>query len=288
MAELAPVIVDDLSVCLDNLSPLGKGVVSPSANAIRFAILQFASEQGWLVIDYAAFARWAIETSQGGSKWFILDPLMAQSTGQDGRLGRYRVSRVGVGPSAVVQGTPTSTSNFQSLTGPVGILDDVAASGATIRYVADLIEKNGSAVAEVAVCTASEAARIAIGSRLPGATLHQYAAGPRRAIHMRDACPYVPFAGRRMTDGATVETARGIADVKAPSNAIKAGLWELVYRDYRVLQSVVAARGFVARLFDERLGREATVADVLALGENVAVPAYPRQTVAPETVLRSL
>ena len=280
-----PTIIDDVDAASASLSELGRSVVTPAADVVRSAIRDYAIRSGWNLVEHAKFADWIENRAPAEIPWLTLDPLI--DTGRPPRAMPWRVSRVLHGDEWRVTIREGSAKALLK-PGPLGLIDDAASSGSTLIHITELVERVGGVIVQVMLCAASAHARAAIEGRLPRITVEQFVPGGRRTIHLRDACPYLPFSGRPSSEHPAIAVPSGHVEILIPSITRKAGLWAAIFGDHRVLAATIQARSEVPVRFGDVLGRQATVSDIPMLGASIALPAYPRHVVAADTRLVDL
>lgn len=278
-----PLLVDDVQEAARHLSPLGQSVVEDACQSVRAVGRAFATARGWTVVDYSDFARWV--ESLPLQTGVTLDPLFRASVRN---VHQLRISRILYDDAWRIELRDRNGLNELGPGAEVTLIDDVAVTGSTLQMAHALIEERGAFVRRIALCGATTQARTRLESHLSGLEWLQYTEGGHGAIHLRDACPYLPFSGRPSASHAPIVVETGQVPVRLPSIIIKEGLWAHVFSDYRVLAATIRARSEVSVKLSDSLGREATVADLQLLGEGIALPAYPRHQVTASTTLSSL
>jgi hypothetical protein len=188
---LDPLIIDDVDDAVAYLTDLGKVVVVPSARWMQRQIRLFAAAHGWQVVGHTRFVEWAAGADVTDGLTLVLDPLIPREyvgvKAHAVRLSRYMTSK-----GWAIDGDLPADLATLIAGSTVGIIDDVAASGATIRYVSDQVTRAGGRVDKVILCACAEAA-------VPPGDASQpewvtFVPGRRNAVHLRDACPFLPFA----------------------------------------------------------------------------------------------
>lgn len=278
--------IDDVEAACAHLSPLGRRVVQDGALAVRSAIISVVRERGWRVVNYGTFRAWCRDKENDFKTWVALDPMFAGT--ENPHIVPLRLSRVLHGDVWRIEEQEGFAHGLTIGKGVV-LVDDVAASGMTIRHAVVMLRERSIAVEEIVLCAATSVARKHLASECPGIKLTCcFEDEGLAAIHLRDACPYLPFSGRPSKQHPDVETSNGRVPIRIPSTTIRQGLWPHVFGDYRALVATVNARSRVAALLSHELGRDATVGDLRLLGRDIPLPAYPRHKVAEATLLSSL
>ncbi len=221
MSGSTPVILDDMQASVDRLSDLGKAVVGPIANSIRMSVLLFAAAHNWRVVGHASFSAW-VEAQIVGARsvrWLVLDPLFISHSSADACQG-VRLTRTATPSGWQITSGLSAEVSCAVQGAEVGLVDDVAASGLTCRHVCDLVASAGGRVSRIILCTSSDDARSSV---VQGRDLHwlTFLAGDSDAVHLRDACPCLPFAGRRVWDAPAIETESGCVNVAVPVTAFR-------------------------------------------------------------------
>jgi hypothetical protein len=282
------VIIDDLEPSLSLLSETGKAVLAPPCRWIQNVVTAVAREKGWRVVQYDGFCAWARETLASDDQWFVLDPLLVSGGLNLGAARQVRLRRVLQGNEWVVRGLDTSAFDDACTTASFALLDDVAVSGDTLEYAIEQVHRSGGQVAQIAVCVGSGVARKRIAAIAPHAEWIPFVRGDDIAIHLRDACPFIPYSGRPVSSRHPIITEHGPLEVRLPTVSLRVGPWRDIYGDFRVLNVVTQARLSIAHSLTESLGRAATVGDLGLLGELVCVPLYPHQDAESATALSDL
>ena len=282
-----PAIIDDVRSASAHLSALGLEVVFPAAASVRRAVLQVARARGWGVIDHSQFGAWVHDIADNRCQWLVLDPLIAvQDSAPYAQV--FRLSRV-LHASEWRLELPSDQTFPASLLGrSVGFVDDAVASGSTIRRAISMAREAGAVPTRVVVACATSVGRAAVASEGEPVAIQEYTNGGHVAVHLRDACPFLPFGGRPSAAQPAIDTPNGKVNIRLPSLTRHRGLWASLFSDHRVLAASVSARAEVTNRLSEHLNREAKVGDLPLLGPDVALPAYPRHSVTTTTALREL
>jgi hypothetical protein len=284
VARPEPVIVDDVESALDGLTDLGKSVVGPAARVVRQNLLVYVAARGWPVISHADFTEWSIAQVDADLVWLVLDPLFPIE-----RLGpsaaRVRLTRIATRQSWEFDRRLPPDIEALVKRNLVGILDDAAHSGATLRHTAALVAQAGGQADDVILGASTDAARASLTSALPTISWVQFCNGSRSATHLRDACPCLPFSGRRAFDKPPLMTAHRAIEVRVPAIAFRGGLWPRLAADRTLATTMAAARRLVVERFSTALGRLATVGDLPLLGADVSAPLLPSQSATASTNL---
>jgi hypothetical protein len=279
--------MDDVGAASRWLSEMGLWVVAPAAQRVRAAMCDVATGYGWKIQDYDAFARWALERVRASERpWIVVDPLLDTSAMMNAH--RVRLSRVLHGKEWKIELVEAAGQYSTLPSTSIGMLDDAAATGSTIMHMANVLKEQGATLAAVALCCISRSAHAALNGAHPSIEHSYFLQEGRTAIHLRDACAFLPFSGRPSASHPPISTAAGDIVVRFPSVTQKRGPWQHLFSDYRVLAATAYARSEVTNRFMSALGRKPTVADIPLLGSNIPLPAYPRQTVNAETQLTEI
>jgi hypothetical protein len=280
-------IIDDIESSSRFLSELGKDVLIPSAQAFRQTIREAAAAKNFTIANHSKYSDWVDDLADSRCMWLILDPLIDIES-----LAPYavaaRVSRVVIEGGWQVEAANPAAIEEVARGKSVGVIDDATASGATIAFLGDLVQRAGGTLAHMAFCCATAQARSGLMEKFPSTQWHQFVEGGQVVVHMRDAFPYWPFSGRASAAHPPIQTAAGPVHIRFPSLTRKSGPWAILFEDYRVLAAFAYARSEATARFSKALGRDATVADLPLLGTHVSLPAYPRHQVAADTLLSSI
>ena len=274
-------MIDDVQRALSLMSELGRRVVTGPAENVRTAVLEYATRRQWTVIPYAAFDAWTRQLLENDAGyWWILDPLSTRA-GLDGRANSVRLTRRFVGHAhAVVE---ANDGGELMPADKVGVVDDAASSGRTLRHAADMLARRGASLARVVVCASSRIARDSLGS-VPWL---QFVAGDWRVIHLRDGCPFLPCAGRS-TDRVAADQGGRPIELRVPMSTVTGNLWQVLMLDRGIADAAQAARLAIPKRLSEALHRPACVRDVALLGASVSVDVAPNEAAAGATLLRDL
>jgi hypothetical protein len=280
-----PVLIDDIEEAMGFLSEIGRAVIGPIARHIRDTVVTVGRARGWNVVRHSEFAEWA-QIKLDSGVWIVLDPIMAarplpQATcpltlGRELDNGRATILDVDTGGLSSLSETP------------IGLLDDAAATGATIERAVSLARARGCETTRIRVCVSTHLARARMLRAAPDSQIDSFVGGDQVAVHLRDACPYLPLSGRRVRNRPAVPTTHGPVELRLPSAAINAGPWQDLYSDFRVTHAAIQARHYIATQLSMVLSRDATVEDVAILGKGIGLPAYPHQPVEGQTLLSAI
>jgi hypothetical protein len=109
----------------------------------------------------------------------------------------------------------------------VAILDDVAASGATLRHAARaLAGRGGASIARIAVCAGTRVARATVRGAFPDARWSTFLTGDWRIMHLRDGCAHLPCTGRRLEQGDAADPDDTRVPFRAPAEVVDGSLWQ--------------------------------------------------------------
>jgi len=285
-----PLLVDDVAASFEHLSPLGEHVLVEAALAVRKAVIGFASSSGWLNLDYRRFTTWARPLVSSDLHWLVLDPLFAivHPCG----MQRLRVHRVRTGKDWRIDIVNRDALDDAPPGEPLGLIDDTAFSGSTLVELGHMIRRSGRSIARVVLCSSTDYARAAFNSHWTKTTWFQCVAGPHRTIHLRDACPCLPFSGRPYASQPIIPTPEGPVPIRLPIVGREHGLWQYAFADpavrRAVRRAVLRARSSVIERLSAALRTEATIADLSLLGSSVSLPDSPTAAVTPATTLASI
>lgn len=279
------VIIDDLDAAICLLSELGKNILTGPCRNIQCVVRSVAREKGWRFVPYEELRAWACTTIDSTVRWLILDPLLARHTADFRTARSVRLRRVLEHGEWTVKGLDISAMQEGDSTSGFALFDDVAASGDTLEYAVRQVHSFGGKVEKIAVGVGSTTARRRIAAVVPQVQWAQFFESPDVAVHLRDACPFMPHSGRPVADRSVIETDRGAIEIRLPSVSLRIGPWREIYGDFRVLAAVAQGRISVERGLSEVLGREATVGDLSLLGDSVCLPLYAHQSARDATRL---
>jgi hypothetical protein len=219
--------------------------------------------------------------------WLILDPLLSPES-LNANCRSVRLSRL-AGPNGW-----QLDGNLPGDVGPfvngknVGVVDDVAMTGMTGRCIASLVSEAGGVVSRFAFCASSKSAQASLCSQPAPAAYEVFVQGDFDTIHMRDACPGLPFSGRRVSGLESVDTPTGPVAIAAPVTATRGGPWGRLALDSGLNRSISFARRLLADRLSAALGRAAIVSDLRLLGNDVYLPLRARLQVDSQTALATI
>jgi hypothetical protein len=250
---------------------------------IREAVLAFAIRRSWTVISHAFFSEWAIKIlGQEDRNWVALDPLLPVSSAK--KLSTLRATRNLPGSgSEPISVQLTVDTDIQR----IGLLDDAAATGQTLRVVNRCIGEQGGSVETVVLCAATAEARRMSGLWNGRIQWHELAdAQDWRIIHLRDGCAFLPYAGRFA--GLVSNSGAQRIEVRYTPTAMIASLWAVLSLDRAINAAMTTAPKDIASGFSEYLGRPGAVRDLPLLGDGVPAYSVPDQSITADTRLASL
>jgi hypothetical protein len=293
MREAGCLIIDDHEAALSNMSDLGREIVELPTRAIRAAAAAYAARRGWSVVQHGAYVEWASDLmARERSAWLVLDPLFPIRA-SDKHLYRIRLSRRFENNASIVirQWAETDGFRFEDLSlvpGAVGLVDDAAASGGTLRHVAQTVLNSGRTVSHILLAASAEGARNALPESARDARWAEFFRGDWRIIHLRDGCPHLPHSGRPANhplvsgiDGTAVEC-------RIASTGVAGNLWQVLDMDVAVHSAISVARSEIVRKFSDVLGRPALVRDLSLLGGQVPAIVRPDEVTVADATLESL
>ena len=270
MADQTCVIIDDVNEALGASSEVGRAIIELGERTVQDAVKALALKRGWIVVPHDTYTRWLTSvTVAHGSLWASVDPLLGSPTFTTISCSRRQ---------ATVQARTHYTCADLPETlweRPFSLSDDAAASGNTIRHIIGLAAKRQSRVEHVAVCAASAAARQNVASMRSGCMWLEYFPGDNRVIHLRDICPYLPFAGRTVATAASTMADRRGTDLRILPTTITGNLWQAIWIDAAVRAATFAAVEGVITGLRDHLDREPLISDVHELGRNVGALVNP-------------
>lgn len=281
------VVIDDIGAALRRSGDQCRLVAEESARQVRDALRLAAAMRGWSLVVHEAFTVWAYEHLDGADVWLVLDPLFEIRPGTP-KLIPARFTRVLDGQTLAISDVLPDDTRTELAGASVGILDDAAVTGETLKYVATQVRDSGGQVTECLLCVSTEKARSAFESFEVEAGWRQFVGGDHLSIHMRDACPCLPFASRQTSSRKAVLTPNGPVRVTHPPTAFRGGPWGDLSRDRSFMSVIAQARRRLADRFTAVLGREALVSDVPLLGEHASIVTRIGELPSPLAPLRSL
>lgn len=89
-------------------------------------------------------------------------------------------------------------------------------------------------------------------------------------MHLRDGCPFLPYAGRPIGGRSRIDGVQGSKiEVRAPSNEVLGNLWQVLWLDKTIRGAIVDAWRDIAQTFSVALGDTAALRHLVLLGESV-------------------
>jgi hypothetical protein len=286
MTSDQPVAIDDGGSALALMSQLGQKVMQPVVALVREAVMLYAARAGWKIVSHSTFVHWAARQIDKDYLWLVLDPLI-DPEGLPANALRLRLTRR---PDADWrfddEVPPDVKSSFSGK--QIGILDDAAASGDTLTFLADSIAHEGGELSDVILCVATDRARSAVSRVAPGAAWVQMYKTPATPIHIRDACPLLPYSGRRLSRLRAITVGQVQLLTAVPPVFFTGGLWHRLSQDRAASSTLRLAWLKAAERYSDFLQRPALVSDIPALGAEIPVPLFFRTDADPTTELSDL
>src|SRR6185437_8500026 len=284
--EQRPVVIDDVHAASLRLSDLGKIVAGPTAEILRELILSWAASRGWEVISYGRFASWARTEMSPDSSWYVADPLYPP-TPVSPHIHIIRTRRAG-GASAWLLTNVTAALKAHPLAQEASILDDAAFSGTTLCSLVEAIQSLGLRVRAVMLAASSRSAHERVMRLSSNASWATYIDGYCKAIHLRDICPCLPFAGHASRDRDCLMTEAGVVRIVLPAFLAAGSVWEQLGHDRNTRREFVSAVAGFVESFSHEIGRPARLSDVPLLGAEIGFPVFPKFEVTADTPLDRL
>ncbi len=254
-------VIDDIDEAFRLLSGFGQETLRAPVDAIRDAVYRFADRYAWQIVRYRSFAQWAEEYANDHlAHWLVLDPLFVPAT-DPGRFTHVRTSRQQDLSIPSVRIDPELKEKVGDAY--VGVLDDAASSGRTLRSVVTAANSGGLRVSTVLVCASSRAAYQQVSSM---ARWRAFVSGDWEVMHLRDGFPFLPFAGRPTAHPALEVGGLQRLQLRSSSAHAPGNPWYVLQRNGAVDTAIQSARREVGSVLSRHLGRPATVADVQLLG----------------------
>ena len=287
MPDPIVLIIDDVDAALAQMTAHGQEVVGDCCRRVRDAVREYAARRGWTVVSHNAYMQWVSETLHHDTKeWLILDPLIRTDV-LGHRAHSFRLTRRSVGPP----GTAHIADALMRICtqGPVGIVDDAAASGITLRTMCDLVRKSGGEVAQILLCASTRSARDSLSVATRTARLQEFAGRQDwRILHLRDGCAYLPFSGRGGAHPSVTLADGAIVDVRFATTSLAASPWRVLFMDSAIRAAILALRAEVPTRIASSLGRQGVVSDLPVLGTWVPAIIEPGRIVESGTPLLQL
>lgn len=287
MIDRGCLIIDDIGSALSSMTLLGRAVTETGCEAIRTAVLAFALRRSWTVVSHQAYVEWAHQVLQkDGLEWCVLDPLFVpRDLGERARMVRL-TRQFGAETKASHEfGFKAGGWRFS---GKLGVLDDAASSGRTLRHVTELLTRSDGSVEHIVLCASSRTARDSVRSFVQGARWTDFVLGDWRVIHLRDGCPHLPFSGRPTNQPAVADADGSVVELRTPSSAVAGNLWQVLLLDPAISRAISSARGDIVRRLSDALKRPACVRDLHLLGPCVPALISPGTVATGDTALESL
>lgn len=277
-------ILDDVESAIGQLTELGHAVVGPVARSIRESILLFAAVHGWPVVRHTSFVEWAVCQQENQCFTLVLDPLLSpRAIGVRGVS--VRVTRFATPDGLKIDAELPAQTRAALAGAHVTVLDDVAATGMTLRWVSELVRQVGGTVSRFVLCASTDDARSKFSQRAPVAAWSAFVAGDFQTVHLRDACPFLPFGGKEVLGRRRINTPAGVVPISTPVTVFRGGPWAQLSIDSNLRHTIGAGTRLVARRLSAALGRPATVTDVPLLGRDVKLTLGASRTANQSTSL---
>jgi hypothetical protein len=281
-----PIVIDDVRSALNATTPFGQEVLRRSSAMVRDAVLLYAARTSWVCVSHTAFCEWAIQQMDPDYLWLVVDPLLPM-TNLPAEAIRVRATRRPGAKDWVIDDEIQESIKARLGGREIGILDDAAASGDTLRFFANTVARANGQLTDVLVCASTSAARAVLRELVPGCSWAQLCAAPATPIHIRDACPLLPYSGRRLADR-KVSVAGADLSMAAPPMYFRGSLWHQLSRDRAAWTMIREAWRVAAHDVSQSLNRPATVSDIPLIGLDVAIPLFARQNADQDSSLESL
>jgi hypothetical protein len=272
-AKDQPVAIDDISSALAAMTQMGREALRQPARMVREAVMLYAARSGWKIISHEAFCDWARSQVDPDYLWLVLDPLLPVES-LSVPCVRVRATRRPISNDwPIADEIPTAVK--ESMRGrEIGILDDAAASGDTLRFLAGIITQQGGSLSDVVLCVSTAQACSAVREIAPGCSWAQMHSAPATPLHMRDGCPLLPYSGRRLGADRSLAVAGAELLMSVPPMYFRGGLWHELAQDRAAWSSIRQAWRLAGEGVSRELERKATVADIPLIGANVPVPLF--------------
>lgn len=268
MDQGSVLVIDDVEAAIVPLSKIGQEVVRESAAQIRAAVLAFAARRRWGVVRHETFSEWASDVLRGTSeRWLVLDPLFS-SHALGGQTQALRVSRGATLPDSLMTQMYDALGGLD-LRGTFGVLDDAVASGRTLSTLSRVISAGGGSMSRVAVCAASALGRAQIERDSRGVRFSALHPAGHVVIHLRDACPGLPHAGRPSAGLESVQSENGPIARRVPATAVLGSPWSVLAMDRDVRDALSGSWRVLTSVLRTALSREPTIGDLPLLGADV-------------------
>jgi len=280
MADRQCLVIDDVERTLATMSAAGRGIVEDGAALVRRVVLQHASRRRWHVVRYDDFAAWASDLVHRSRQWLVLDPLFPIDP-SDGRCLPFRIARASAA-GGIRRYEHDAVPPLDSMSVPLALLDDAAASGGTLRYVAQLATQSGVRIARAALCASTRSARDALQMAMHVGCV-EYVPGDWRILDLRDGCPHLPFTGR----AATYENGDKVY-WRVPMSAVPGNVWQVLLLDSDIKEAIAQARRSVGQHLQQVVGGDPTIMDLQRIGPNIPALVLPHQRADAQTPLSQL
>jgi hypothetical protein len=270
-----PFVIDDTAAAVGMLTEAGRHILEPAVSHVRNSILLFAATRRWPIITHSDYVEWVAGQLDPDYVWLVLDPLMplpkAPVQAYPLRMSRKLEGRSWVFDVALPADVQCAVSQSE-----VGVLDDAVSSGATVLELNRLLQAVGAGVVDVISAIASGEGIKRLRATLPEVSIARFATEFGEGIHLRDACPFLPFSGRRVL-GRTVDLSNGTAlDCAYPAAQFRGAVWPILRQDPAVRHAMWSSYSTVLDRARAALGRPATVADIPLLGADISLPLVNR------------
>lgn len=267
------------------MSPAGRELAAETARAIRSSTLSHAARRGWEIVPHRFYADWVAKTVEADDRhWLVLDPLLSGHDvvrrGTRINLTRHADSAI---PSRATGLRFDGLADHQS----VGVIDDAVSSGRTLCQLGRVCLQQGSRIDTVAVACSSRVGRATVETRVPGVRWFSYLLGDWQALHLRDGCPFLPYSGRPFRSVAPQGDAVQL-DLRLPSWLVAGSIWQVLWLNADVQQSIRDGYRRILRTLTARLERPPQIGDLSLFGDGVTCLADRDPGYVTDTALKDL
>jgi|GEM_PF-6860944 len=276
-------VIDDLEPAMNLLTGFGRSLIEPSVELLRDTLGLFTDRMRWDVVRHSSFSQWIedeCDSAQNGQA-AVLDPLIEARAGVRCAV-RYsrKIERAGALVTLGIVGRPMANRcRFDT------VIDDAASSGRTLRHFAEVQRSQGGELRRIFLCAASSGSYSYLRRADVRAQWRAFIPGDWRVIHLRDAFPFLPFAGRF-----SGILRRGLVpdlEFRTPPSQGVSAIWTAVYAGTKVSDAIERARVDIVKALGHQLDRAATVQDIEQLGHGVPLSCAFDERITVSTELRS-
>lgn len=275
MHSECPLVIDDIEICANSLSPLGRELLLPLTLDCHKEITGEFRAQDWPVVAYKHFIEWASDIGKNPATWLVIDKLFPIDSihGRAVKIDMHR-SYIGLSSGASELKLEIELPDGHILSGTsVAILDDASYTGGTLKCIEAAVNKAGAFVDKIVVCACRPAVAEQYWAENVAFSCQHLTRKGQDILHFRDFFPWLPFSGRRISSRADLvcRQSRSLPCRLAPIT-FHNGAWLHLTSDMKMYGVALSARKEFVSIMDKHFHGTARVEDLLSVGTGVGVP----------------